>query len=82
MTDFTPSQEAKARQRATILAALCEAPLSTIQARALGVLSPAARVMELRRAGWVILTHRRVCFDAAGMAHTCGVYEMVPGGAA
>jgi Helix-turn-helix domain len=46
-------------QQQTILAALRQAPVSTLQARnELFVMSPAARVMELKEQGHNIITHK------------------------
>ena len=71
------SKEAKAHQRKLILDALRQGPLTTIAARELlGVMSPAARVMEARRAGHNIETMRRVVWDAEGRAHRSAEYVL------
>ena len=58
--DFNPSAEAKIAQCMAVLAALREDPKTTAGLRCvLGPCSsPAARVMDLRRAGHRILTQR------------------------
>lgn len=57
---FEPSDEVKTAQCVTVMAALREGPKTTSELHALGVLAPAARVMELRRSGAQIETVRRV----------------------
>lgn len=80
---FDPGETAKAHQRAALLAALREGPITTLEARdALGVMHPAARVLELRRLGHVIVTLRRRVVDAEGRAHTSAAYVLNEGGAA
>lgn len=80
---FDISNSEKSQQRALILDALRSGPLTTIQARdQLAVLSPASRVMELRRAGYVIETRKVKAFDADGRAHRVGVYELIADGVA
>ena len=74
--NLNPSQEAKAHQRNLILDALRCGSLTTLAARDLGIMSPAARVMELRRAGHGIETVRRVVWDAEGRAHRSGEYAL------
>lgn len=80
--DFTPSEPAKARQQGSLLTALNHGPLSSVAAREdLGILHPAARVLELRRLGFPIITRKAVKLDAAGRRHTCAEYVLVKGGA-
>lgn len=77
MDSFEPSEGAKARQCAAILAALRTGPLSSLTAReGLGVLHPAGRVLELRKAGHQIATVRRTAIDADGRKHACASYEL------
>lgn len=57
-TDFKPSAEAISAQSAGVLAALLEGPQTTAALHALGVLAPAARVLNLRRAGHLIETQK------------------------
>jgi hypothetical protein len=73
MTDFS-----KHAQHSRLLAALREhGAISTSDCRDfLAVMSPAARVLELRRMGHNIDTvWRRVC-DGAGVLHRQGVYVL------
>lgn len=76
--EFTgPGLSERARQRQLVLAALRVGPLSSVEGRErLGVLSPAARVMELRRAGHHITTVRGTRLDEHGRAHRCGIYVL------
>ena len=75
--DFTPGANTRASQRAAILAALQQKPLSTIVAReSLSVLHPAGRIMELRRAGHAIATLSQVVYDAAGQPHRSALYVL------
>ena len=77
IVNLNPSQEAKAHQRKLILDALRLGTLTTIAAREdLGVMSPAARVMELRRAGHSIKTVRRIVWDVEGRAHRSAEYVL------
>ena len=76
MTPFEPDNTAKAKQRTLILARLKEGPVSTLEARALGAMSPAARVLELRKAGWQIATEHRLSADDLGRVTRCGVYVL------
>lgn len=57
-THFNPSDDIKARQRRLVIAELRIGPRSTNDLRALGVMSPAARVLEARRSGLTIDTMR------------------------
>lgn len=76
--DFTgPAESERTRQRQLVLAALRVGPLSSVEGRErLGVLSPAARVMELRRAGHHITTVRGTRLDEQGRSHRCGIYVL------
>ena len=56
-------------QRARLLAMLRRAPLDTLQARAMGVMSPAARIFELKKAGFEIITTR--------LPNRVGVYHLL-----
>ena len=57
-------------QRATIKACLREGPHSTLEFRAVyGICSPAARIQELRKAGYEISTHFITETDQAGVTH-------------
>jgi Helix-turn-helix domain len=55
---FEPADDDKANQSIVVLSALRQRPQSTIDLRALHVMSPAARVMDLRRKGLQIETKR------------------------
>lgn len=55
---FEPTEDAKTSQCRVVLMALREGPMSTLDLRALNVMSPAARVMDLRRRGLIIDTMR------------------------
>lgn len=80
---FEPNENAKARQRATLLAELRQGPVTTLHAReALGIMSPAARVLELRRSGLDILTVRAQIVDSSGASHAMARYVLREGGAA
>lgn len=77
---FDPSDTAKHRQRALLFAELLKGSVSTVQAReTLGIMSPAARIMELRRQGHEIVTRPGQVVDAAGLTHRSAVYELVGG---
>lgn len=79
---FAPGETAKARQRATLYTDLRKGPVSTVHAReVLGIMSPAARIMELRRQGHAIITRVGHVVDAAGLSHRSAVYELVGGAA-
>ena len=73
------SPNAAAAQRARILAHLqAGRPLTTLQARReLDTLHPAARVMELRRAGWSIATAWVTEETDAGRVHRVARYALL-----
>lgn len=74
---FDPREVTKAHQRSVILAELTKGPANTIYLReSLGIMSPAARVLELRRAGLHIVTKRVRVVDGAGMAHGAAEYVL------
>lgn len=83
MVDFTPTETTKATQRRALLEHLKQhGKLSTIESREkLGITHPAARVMELRRAGIHIDTQRVLEADASGRLHGVALYTL-KGGAA
>ena len=74
---FTPSiganQEHRSQpacvQRARLLAMLRRGPVSTLEARAVAIMSPATRVFELKRQGHEIITTR--------LQNRVGVYHLV-----
>ena len=79
---FEPGETGRARQRFVIYTDLRKGPVSTIYAReVLGIMSPAARVMELRRQGHAIVTRAGHVVDAAGVSHRSAIYELVGGAA-
>jgi len=56
--------------------------LTTLEAReGLGVMSPAPRVLELRRMGYNIVTHRRYDQDITGRKHYQAEYVLMSGDA-
>ena len=55
---FDPDRHDRAGQQRVVLSALRQRPQSTIDLRALHIMSPAARVMDLRRQGLNIDTLR------------------------
>jgi hypothetical protein len=74
---FEVSPETRAHHQKLILSALRCGPVTTIYCReALGVQSPAPRVLELRKAGWQIATNRRRVFDEHGRQHTVAEYVL------
>ena len=65
-------------QRSLLLDHLKKGPLTTIQARdELGVMSPAPRVMELRRQGHNIITLWTETVDRTGTKHREGQYILL-----
>lgn len=74
------SDNAKAHQRAALLAALRKGPVTTVHAReVLGISHPAGRLHELRRRGLRINTVRGRAIDAQGRPHVSAVYVLVEG---
>ncbi|PHS26840.1 MAG: hypothetical protein COA83_02140 [Methylophaga sp.] len=68
--------------RMALLKHLNEKRVTTLQAREeLGVMSPAPRILELRRMGHNIITHRRYERDITGRNHYQAEYELIAGGA-
>ncbi|MBL8451794.1 MAG: hypothetical protein JNK97_03540 [Zoogloea sp.] len=79
---FEPGETGKARQRFVIYTELLKGAVSTVFAReTLGIMSPAARIMELRRQGHKIVTRAGRVVDAAGVSHRSAVYVLVGGAA-
>lgn len=69
-----------AAQRQRLLKALRRSPVSTITARSeLDIMSPAPRVLELRRMGYAIKTVRVWQRTDCGMAHRVGLYVLARG---
>ena len=59
ITTERPHIQGRAAQRARLLAMLRRAPVSTLEARAVGIMSPASRIFELRQIGLEIITTTR-----------------------
>lgn len=68
-----------ASQRQIILASLqLVGSVSTLCCHELGVMSPAPRILELRRQGYKIETHWQTAIDRAGIVHRQGLYVLIP----
>lgn len=77
--DFNTDNSHKA-QRNRLLSALKRDSITTIQARDdLNILSPAARVFELRKQGHKIIRTWAYQPDAFGRKHKIGCYTLMPG---
>ena len=59
ITPEPPHIQDRAAQRARLLAMLRRGPVSTLEARAVGIMSPASRIFELRQIGLEIITTTR-----------------------
>ncbi len=65
-------------QRAKLLALLQRGPKTTIEARNNGVMMPATRVFELKRAGHIITTELVTQYDDNGFIHPrCARYHLI-----
>jgi len=53
--------------------------LTTLEARACGIMHPAQRVLELRGMGHDIVTHQSTQYDGAGVCHRVAVYVLEGG---
>ena len=75
------SDLSKEAQRARLLNWLrTEGAIATTECRELlAIMSPAARVLELRRQGFDIRTLRRYVADGEGVIHCQGIYQLVGG---
>lgn len=74
---FTPSNNTKKKHQKLILNALHLGPVTTLYAREkLGIQGVAPRILELRRAGWLIATRRRRVFDEHGRVHSVAEYAL------
>jgi Helix-turn-helix domain len=72
-----PNTQTRARQCAALLALLSATPASTVTIRdQLGILSPAARVLDLRKAGHSIKTLTTTAHDADGRPHRAALYVL------
>ena len=66
-------------QRSRILQHLKhEGPLSTLQARRMGICHPGMRLCELRKAGYPIVTHWIFDMTEDGSLHRVGLYVLQP----
>ena len=79
--DFEPGEATLANQRARLLGHLqAHGEITTLACREdYRVMSPAARIMELRRAGHTIVTESCVAYDFVGVPHRSGTYILVGG---
>jgi len=50
--------------------------MTTVDARNMGIMHPAARIMELRKQGLNIATNMMEQVDSAGEKHCAGVYTL------
>ena len=72
-----PNSNIRAKQCAALLALLNATPASTMTIRQeLGILSPAARVLDLRKQGYQIETISSTAYDEAGRPHRCATYAL------
>ena len=69
--------EATAAQRVRLLGLLRSRKVSTIDARKLGIMSPAARILELRRRGYVIETNKCKVSTTKGAVTCVALYCLV-----
>lgn len=75
--DFTPNQKIISRHQRLLLEALHQGPLTTLAGREkLGIQGVAPRMLELRRAGWPIITRRRRVLDEHGRPHVVAEYVL------
>lgn len=78
MTDaFEPCDAIKARQQRLILQALGDGGITSLEAREkFGILHCAGRVLELRKAGYAIVTRKVVQSDTEGRRHSVAMYVL------
>lgn len=79
--DDTTTPLSTAKQRQAVLSYLQQGHrLTTLTAREeLGIMHPAARVMELRKAGYSIVTNIRTGPDITGTKHSVAEYVLMNG---
>ena len=78
MTDIHPDNSTET-QRSRILQHLKQkGPLSTLQARRMGICHPAMRLCELRKKGYRIVTHWTTDVTQDGSLHCVGLYTLQP----
>lgn len=76
--DFTgPGLSERARQQRALLEALQRGPVSTLDARAMGIMHPAGRAQDLRALGFSIETEIVTAWDEAHRPHRSGRYRLV-----
>ena len=75
---FTPVSTASEAQRLRIVAALRTGPKTSYDLRRMGCYQAPARIIELRRMGYDILTERITLTDRDGFIHAgCALYSLV-----
>ena len=75
---FTPRSTTTKAQQVRLVEALRLRPHDTDELRKLGIFCPAPRVMELRKMGYAIHTHRITKVDSEGFSHErMGLYGLV-----
>lgn len=72
------STTSAAAQRLAILERLQCGPITTLQAREMGIMHPAARCMELRRQGHGIVTEWTLEYCPGGVRHRVAKYSLNP----
>lgn len=78
-THQTTQSQSAAIQRAKILEHLKRDTLTTLQARALGIMHPGMRVCELRKGGHQIVTEWATEYCAGGVRHRVARYRLDQG---
>lgn len=73
---YTENNTAAAAQRRRILEHLKHDTLTTLQARSIGIMHPAARCMELRKLGHQIVTERVNEYCPGGVRHRVARYRL------
>lgn len=69
--------EAAAAQRDKLLAHLKVKDISTVEARNMGIMSPAARILELRRKGYRITTDKCEICTTDGAVTFVALYRLI-----
>lgn len=74
---FTPVSTASEAQRLRIIAALRTGPKTSYDLRRMGCYQAPARIIELRRMGYEIITERITLTDRDGFQHHgCALYSL------
>jgi len=68
-----------AAQRLAILQRLKYGPITTLQARDMGIMHPAQRVLELKKQGYEITTEWATEYCSGGVLHRVARYSLRPG---